>query len=97
MGQSKSYCGREKPEDFYSIGQNAEIRIQVDSTSLSNSGPPEYRAKIKAERCNRVLTEENGFIASPGYPYQYPKDIDCTIELKVDVESVVSIFFVELV
>ena len=95
VGQSISYCGRERPEDFYSIGRNAEIRIQVDSTSLTNTGPPEYRAKIIAERCNRILTEENGFIASPGYPYQYPKDIDCTIELKVDVESVISIFFVE--
>ena len=93
IGQSKSYCGRERPDDFYSIGQNAEIRIQVDSTSLS-SGPPEYRAKIKAERCNRILTDANGFVASPGYPYQYPKDIDCRIELKVDVESVISIFFV---
>lgn len=93
IGQEKSYCGKEKPKDFFSLGPKAKIRIQVDSTSKT-SGTPEFRAKYRAETCSRTHTEPNGLILSPKYPDLYPNNVDCQIKIEIDdISSKLAIFF----
>ena len=93
IGQEKSYCGKEKPKDFFSLGPKAKIRIQVDSTSKT-SGTPEFRAKYRAETCSRTHTETNGLILSPKYPDLYPNNVDCQIKIEIeDISSKLAIFF----
>ena len=48
----------------------------------------------KAETCNRVLTENNGFILSPGYPESYPASLDCSFKIFVEESSLkLALFF----
>ena len=49
---------------------------------------------IKAETCNRVLTENNGLISSPGYPESYPASLDCSFKIVVEESSLkLALFF----
>ena len=48
----------------------------------------------KAETCNRVLTENNGLILSPGYPETYPASLDCSFKIVVEESSLkLALFF----
>ena len=48
----------------------------------------------KAETCNRVLTENNGLILSPGYPESYPASLDCSFKIVVEESSLkLALFF----
>ena len=48
----------------------------------------------KAETCNRVLTESNGLILSPGYPEAYPASLDCSFKIVVEESSLkLALFF----
>ena len=48
----------------------------------------------KAETCNRVLTEYNGLILSPGYPESYPPSLDCSFKISLDEPSLkLALFF----
>ena len=94
IGQERSYCGRQTPPEFFSLGPRAGIKIQMDSTAKM-TGSPEFRATFKAERCNRIHSEPNGVILSPGYPYQYPMDVNCQININLEeIDRKISIFFV---
>ena len=94
IGQERSYCGRQTPPEFFSLGSRAGIKIQMDSTAKM-TGSPEFRATFKAERCNRIHSEPNGVILSPGYPYQYPMDVNCQININLEeIDRKISIFFV---
>ena len=44
IGQEKTYCGKTKPDDFYSLGSHAQVKISFDSTTQSTA---EFRAKYK--------------------------------------------------
>ena len=44
IGQEKTYCGKAKPDDFYSLGSHAQVKISFDSTTQSTA---EFRAKFK--------------------------------------------------
>ena len=93
IGQERSYCGRQTPPEFFSLGPRAGIKIQMDSTAKM-SGTPEFRATFKAERCNRIHSEPNGVILSPGYPYQYPLDVNCQININLEeIDRKIAIFF----
>ena len=93
IGQERSYCGKQTPPDFFSIGPRAGIKIQMDSTAKM-SGTPEFRATFKAERCNRIHSEQNGVILSPGYPNQYPFDVNCQININLEeIDRKIAIFF----
>ena len=94
IGQERSYCGRQTPPEFFSFGPRAGIKIQMDSTAKM-SGSPEFRATFKAEICNRIHSEPNGVILSPGYPYQYPMDVNCQININLEeIDRKLGIFFV---
>ena len=48
----------------------------------------------KAETCNRVLTENNGLILSPGYPEAYPTSLDCSFKIVVEESTLkLALFF----
>ena len=53
-----------------------------------------YMNPIKAETCNRVLTENNGLILSSGYLESYPPNLDCSFKINVDDSSLkLALFF----
>ena len=79
--QKKTYCGRDKPDNFYSIGNKMSIKVQVSSPQPGVKY--QFKAQYKAERCNRVHTENNGIILSPSYPGQYPPSVECQIEIQL--------------
>lgn len=41
--------------------------------------------------CNYTLTEIAGTVASPGYPDNYPDNVDCWVRIKVDPGLLVSL------
>ena len=43
--KEKTYCGTEKPVPFFSAGNEAQVKIQLDSRPTK--GTPEFRAKYK--------------------------------------------------
>ena len=45
---------------------------------------PEFRAKFKAEICDRIYTDTSGVIFSPNHPDLYPNQLDCTIQIKLN-------------
>ena len=94
IGQKKTYCGRDTPENFYSIGNKMTIRVQVGSSTTS--GAPEFRATYKAEVCNRIHTEKDGVILSPAYPGEYPPNLDCKIQIQLKDNGLkLAIFFTD--
>ena len=44
IGQETSFCGNKKPDEFYSLGNHVQIKIEFDSTTSSSA---EFRAKYK--------------------------------------------------
>ena len=54
IGQEKTYCGKTKPDDFYSLGSHAQVKISFDSTTQSAA---EFRAKYKG----RIHKSFNGY------------------------------------
>lgn len=44
---------------------------------------PEFRAKFKAEICDRIYTDTSGVIFSPNHPDLYPNQLDCTIQISL--------------
>ena len=44
---------------------------------------PEFRAKFKAEICDRIYTDTSGVIFSPNHPDLYPNQLDCTIQIQL--------------
>ena len=90
--QKKTYCGRDKPDNFYSIGNKMSIKVQVSSPQPGIKY--QFKAQYKAERCSRVHTESNGVIFSPSYPGQYPPSVECQIEIQLkDSALQLAIFF----
>ena len=93
IGQETSFCGNKKPDEFYSLGNHVQIKIEFDSTTSSTA---EFRAKYKAEKCNRIHYEPNGPIISPGYLDQnlYAPNLDCLIQIKLDDNQLkIGLFF----
>ena len=90
--QKKTYCGHDKPDNFYSIGNKMSIKVQVSSPKPGIKY--QFKAQYKAERCNRVHTENDGIILSPSYPGQYPPSVECQIEIQLkDSALKLAIFF----
>ena len=48
IGQERHYCGHETPPDFFSLGSEAQVIIQIDSTQ-KDKYPPKFDATYKAE------------------------------------------------
>ena len=92
IGQEKTYCGSQTPQNFFSYGEEAQVKIQLDSSA--NGFVPEFRARVQSEVCNREHNEQSDIVLSPGFPHQYPPNVDCTITIKVsDSLLTLQIFF----
>ena len=48
IGQEKTYCGSQKPPNFFSYGSNAQVKIQLDSSV--NGFVPEFKAQYKVRQ-----------------------------------------------
>ena len=62
------------------IGQ--ETRVRFDKIKILGL-VPEFRAKFKAEICDRIYTDTSGVIFSPNHPDLYPNQLDCTIQISL--------------
>ena len=55
---------------------------------------PEFRAKFKAEICDRIYTDTSGVIFSPNHPDLYPNQLECTILISLkDPQLKIQVFF----
>ena len=57
IGQEKTYCGKTKPDDFYSLGSHAQVKISFDSTTQSTA---EFRAKFKGQIHHSIYSLDSG-------------------------------------
>ena len=63
------------------LPSSASVSLNLNLTPLGLV--PEFRAKFKAEICDRIYTDTSGVIFSPNHPDLYPNQLDCTIQISL--------------
>ncbi|KAM5158320.1 cubilin [Mantella aurantiaca] len=91
LGQVQKFCGNEafKIPDFYSYGRTAVV------TFRSQEYTPGSRVSFayQVASCNREYNESFGYLKSPGWPENYPNNIECTTILRAPDSHSISLFF----
>ncbi|XP_063159632.1 cubilin [Candoia aspera] len=85
------FCGSENFTvlDFYSYRRTAIVIFRSDVYMINNG----LHFSYKASGCNREYNQSFGYLKSPGWPDQYPRNLDCTIILRSPVNHTISLFF----
>ncbi|XP_061178089.1 cubilin-like [Saccostrea echinata] len=86
-----TYCGRTIPSPITSSGSAMIVQF-VSDRSIQRSG---FRALYtkSLSSCGADITAQSGYIATPGYPYQYPQNTDCVWNIRVPPGNKVGISF----
>lgn len=71
------FCGTAIPAPIHSSSNYLFIKFHSDVGRNYNGFSARWDSVI-IPACNRRLTEPNGTLASPGYPKNYPSNVDCT-------------------
>ncbi|XP_070174252.1 cubilin-like [Littorina saxatilis] len=89
--EPRRYCGNQIP-DPVSVYTAADIRFVSNNHTSAGGFHLNYR-KVQAECGPSLLTSSEGIVSSPGYPYSYPSDTNCTWTIRVAETENITLFF----
>jgi len=82
--KTAAYCGNQKIEPFTSHEHFVTMHMNTKETCEENGGCFGFGTKLKISAeyvCGGKFTEDNGFITSPFYPYNYPPSTSCIYDI----------------
>ncbi|XP_035218757.1 cubilin-like isoform X2 [Stegodyphus dumicola] len=89
------YCGKDIPGSMLFMNPHAEIIFKTNHVIHSKGFHGSYhfqdekmipppKSTVNVSNCGGTVSGVGGLIVSPGFPYYFPKDVDCIWLLRVD-------------
>ncbi|KAM9307657.1 cubilin [Gastrophryne carolinensis] len=90
-GQVHKFCGSETHQipDFYSYGRTVVVTFKLQEFVSGNK----LNFTYQTANCNREYNQSFGNLKSPGWPENYPYNIECTTILRAPDNHYISLFF----
>ncbi|CAH2282322.1 cubilin [Pelobates cultripes] len=90
-GQVHKYCAKEtlKIKPFYTYGRTAIVTFKSQEYLPGNGLSFTYQVA----NCNREYNQTFGYLKSPGWPGNYPHQLECSIILRAPENYSISLFF----
>jgi len=83
-GQSIPHCGTQLPQSFDSFGREVQVNFKYGETASGFTG---FRLEYTVADCNRLFTQMDGRITSPGWPASYSSNVDCYMNISLPANS----------
>ncbi|XP_041372182.1 cubilin-like [Gigantopelta aegis] len=90
-GRSVHYCGSTIPPSFDSAGRTVQINYNIPASSTSGG----FQMTYEIATCSKNFTSDNGRITSPGYPGNYPRNMNCDILIMAPSGSTLALYFTQ--
>uniref|UniRef100_A0A8C5PBH1 Cubilin n=1 Tax=Leptobrachium leishanense TaxID=445787 RepID=A0A8C5PBH1_9ANUR len=90
-GQIHKYCGVDVLQlpTFYTYGRTAVVTFKSQEYVSGNG----LRFTYQIANCSREYNQSFGYLKSPGWPENYPNNVQCTIILRAPQNHSISLFF----
>jgi hypothetical protein len=87
---TQQLCGQVTPTQFISTGSYLTVVLHSDSNTTYRGFRFEYTSVTKSALCQNYTIFSNDsswYVTSPGYPYNYTSNVDCSWTLTADSPS----------
>lgn len=88
-----TFCGSTTPSLVRSSGKSLHITLKSDEADTGKGFQAVWRAVANNMKCGATFTDENGSFQTPGYPNQYPTNIECEWVITVPVTHSLTLTF----
>ncbi|XP_068942361.1 cubilin [Petaurus breviceps papuanus] len=88
------YCGKSVPPSLVSSSNRLMLRLVTDAAIAYEGFSVTYTSFEASKACLEDYTNEYGFLTSPNFPSNYPKNMECIYTITVERGHQISLHFI---